>query len=81
MGLLFSHCSRVQLFVTPRTVVHQAILSMGFSRQQYWEWVAMPSSRGSSLLQGSNLHLLQWQADSFPLSHQGSPSQRVTHAT
>ena len=30
---LFSH---VQLFVTPWSVAHQAPLSMGFSRQEYW---------------------------------------------
>ena len=28
--------SRVRLFVTPWTVVRQAPLSMGFSRQEYW---------------------------------------------
>ena len=28
--------SRVQLFMTPWTVVHQAPPSMGFSRQEYW---------------------------------------------
>ena len=28
--------SHVQLFVTPWTVAHQAPLSMGFSRQEYW---------------------------------------------
>ena len=28
----FSHA---QLFVTPRTVAHQAVLSMGFPRQEY----------------------------------------------
>ena len=28
--------SRVQLFATPWTVAHQAPLSMGFSRQEYW---------------------------------------------
>ena len=28
--------SRVLLFVTPWTVAHQAPLSMGFSRQEYW---------------------------------------------
>ena len=33
----------------------------------------MPSSRGILLTQGSNPHLLHWQADSLPLSHQGSP--------
>ena len=27
--------SRVQLFVIPRTVAHQAVLSMGFPRQEY----------------------------------------------
>ena len=30
------------------TVVHQAPLSMGFSREELLEWVAMTSSRGSS---------------------------------
>ena len=34
-------------FVTPWTVTHQAPLTMGFSRQEYW--AAVPSSRGSSL--------------------------------
>ena len=38
--------SIVQLFVTPRTVVHQARLSMEFSR--ILEWLAIPVSRGSS---------------------------------
>ena len=28
--------SHVQLFATPRPVAHQAPLSMGFSRQEYW---------------------------------------------
>ena len=37
--------SRVWLFATPWTVAHQALPSMGFSRQEYW--VAI-SSRGSS---------------------------------
>ena len=31
-----SHFSRVWLFVTPWTVAHQAALSMGFSKQEYW---------------------------------------------
>ena len=29
--------SCVQLLVTPRTAAHQAPLSMGFSRQEYWK--------------------------------------------
>ena len=28
--------SHVQLFATPWTIAHQALLSMGFSRQEYW---------------------------------------------
>ena len=35
--------SRVQLFATPRTVAYQALLSMGFSRQEYWSGLPFPS--------------------------------------
>ena len=35
--------SRVRLFAIPRTVVYQASLSMGFSRQEYWSGVSLPS--------------------------------------
>ena len=35
--------SRVQLFVTPWTVAHQAPLSMGFSRQEYRSGLPFPS--------------------------------------
>ena len=35
--------SYVQLFVTPWTVAHQASLSMGFSRQEYWSGLPFPS--------------------------------------
>ena len=35
--------SRVQLFVTPWTAAHQAPPSMGFSRQEYWGGVPLPS--------------------------------------
>ena len=34
MKVKVSQC--VQLFVTPLTVAHEALLSMGFSRQEYW---------------------------------------------
>ena len=44
---MLSHLSGVQLFASPWTVAHQATLSMEFPRQE--EWVAMPSSRGSSV--------------------------------
>ena len=38
----------VWLFVTPWTVARQAFLSMGILQARILEWVAMPSSRGSS---------------------------------
>ena len=45
--LLLSHFSRVRLLATPRTVARQAPPSIGFSRQEYWSGVPLPS-------QGSN---------------------------
>ena len=35
--------SRVRLFATPWTVAHQAPLSVGFSRQEYWSGLPFPS--------------------------------------
>ena len=35
---------RVRLFVTPWTVTHQAPLSKGFSRQEYWSGLPFPSA-------------------------------------
>ena len=35
--------SRVQLLATLWTAAHQAPLSMGFSRQEYWSGVLLPS--------------------------------------
>ena len=34
--------SRVQLFATSWTIAHQAPLSAGFSRQEYWSWLPCP---------------------------------------
>ena len=57
---------------TPWTVAHQGPLSMGFSRQEYWSRLPLPSLRdladpgiepGSPAL----------QADSLPFDLQGSP--------
>ena len=40
---MLSHLSPVQLFETPWTVAHQAPLSLGFSRQEYWSGLSFPS--------------------------------------
>ena len=37
--------SRVWLLVTPWTAAHQAPLSMGFSRQEYWSGLPLPSKQ------------------------------------
>ena len=37
--------SHVWLLVTPWTAAHQAPLSMGFSRQEYWNGAPLPSPR------------------------------------
>ena len=40
--------SRVRLSATPWTIAHQAPLSMGFSRQEYWSGLLFSFSRGSA---------------------------------
>ena len=64
-------------FVTLWSVVCQALLSIGLSRQEYRSGLPFPSP-GNLLTQGSNprlLCLLHWQANS--LSHLGSMFERV----
>ena len=53
VGVLLSDAS-----CPPWTVGHQAPLSVGFSRQEYWSRVAVSFSRGSSPTQGPNPRLL-----------------------
>ena len=63
--------SHVRLFFTPWTAAHQAPLSMGCSRQEYWSRFLFPPPR--DLRNTSLLYLLHWQADSLPLCHLGNP--------
>ena len=75
--------SHVRLFATLWTVAHQASLSIGFSRQEYWSGLpctcAMHNPEGCPLqgiflTQGSNLCLLcllHWQVDFLPLAPPG----------
>ena len=42
-GSVLSHLSHLQLCATLWTVAHQALLSMGFSRQEYWSGLSFPS--------------------------------------
>ena len=73
--------SSVRLSATLQTVAHQAPLSMGFSRLEYWSGLPCPLpgdllDMGIFWTQGSNLcllSLLHWQVDSLPLSYLGNP--------
>ena len=56
--------SRVQLFATPWTVIHQGPLSIGFSRQEYWSAVPLPSPQHHS-----------WKASILRYSAQGIENQ------
>ena len=66
-------CSVVSdCIVTPWTVAHQAPLSMEFSRQEYWSGLPFPFP-GDLPFPGVEPRSPALQADSSPLSHQGSP--------
>ena len=72
---MLSRFSCVQLFATQWIITHQASLSMGFSRQEYWSGLpCLPpgnlSNPGIKPMSPADPVL---QADSLPLSHQGSP--------
>ena len=63
-------------FATPWTVACQAPLSMGFSRQEYWNGLPFPSP-GIFLTQGMNLCLLHCRRILNGLSHLGGPYHRI----
>ena len=48
--LLLSHFSHIQLFVTPQTAAHQALPSLGFSRQESWSGLPFPSPMHAFML-------------------------------
>ena len=57
--------SNVRLFVTPRTVAHQAPLPTGFSRQEHWSGWPCPSP-GVFWTQGLNSDLLSCTLSLYP---------------
>ena len=58
-------------FAFPWPVACQASLSTGFPRQENWSGLAL-SSPGDLPDPGIKFESPHWQADSLPLSHQGS---------
>ena len=63
--------SCIWLSATPWTVSPPGFPVHGIPQARILEWVAMPSSRGSSWRR-DRISLLHWQADFLPLSHLGS---------
>ena len=55
--------SRVRLFATLWTAAYQAPLSMGFSRQEYWSGVPMPSPFIGALGPIFQLHFTYFRVD------------------
>ncbi|XP_055405856.1 adenosine deaminase domain-containing protein 1 isoform X1 [Bubalus kerabau] len=54
-----------------KTITQQALLFMGFPRQEYWSGLPFPSP-GNLPNPGIEVTSSAWQADSLPLSHLGS---------
>ena len=63
--------SHVQIVATPWTSAHQAPLSMGYSRQEYWSGLPFHPP-GGCLDPGMEPSSPPLQSDSFPLNHLGS---------
>ena len=72
---MLGHFSHVKLFATPWTVARQAPLSMGFSRQEYWNRLPCPPP-GDLPNPGIEPALcpLCWQGGSSPLEPPGKPT-------
>ena len=72
--------SVVSTLCNPWTIGHEAPLSMGFSRQEYWSGLPCPLL-GIFPTQGSNprlLYRLHWQAGSLLLAPPGKPRAVIT---
>ena len=71
---MLNRSCRVRLFETPWTVAHQAPLSMGFFRQEYWSGLLFPPPEDlpNPGLSSPPLCLLHWPAGSLPVASLGS---------
>ena len=52
---------RIQLLATPWTAAYQAPPSMGFSRQEYWSGVSLPSPARAFFLFSCLFHFIKFQ--------------------
>ena len=78
--------SRPRLLATPRTAAYQAPSSMGFSRQEYWSGVPLPSPMTNldSVLKSRDIPLptkvCLVKAMVFPVTTYGCESETVKKA-
>ena len=75
-----SPLSRVRLFATPWTVAHQTVLSMGFSRQEYWSGLLCPPPRDLPN-PGIEPKSPVSQADSLPTEPIGKRPEKVSDSS
>ena len=78
---VLSHLSDVQVSETPWTVAHQAPLSIGFPRQEYWSGLPcpLPGDLPDPGIEPVTLSLLNWQAGPLPLAPPGKPVGMVSN--
>ena len=74
-GLVTKSC---RTLVAPWTLAHQAPLSMGFSRQEYWSGLPFPSPEGLPY-PGIEPRSSALQADSLPSETPGKPRILLYH--
>ena len=72
---VFSH-SVMSNSVTPWTVICQAPLSTGSARQEYWSGLPypIPGDISDPGMKPTSPASFDWQVDSLPLHHPGSPA-------
>ena len=77
---VLSRSSRVCLFVTSWTAAHQTPLSMGFSRQEYWNG-CHAFLQGNLTTQGLNPDLAHCMQVLYHMTHQGNPKFQLMSDT
>ena len=70
--------SRARLFTTPQTAAYQAPPSMGFSRQEYWSGVPLPSQMSAAA--AKSLQSCPTLCDPIDGSPPGSPVPGILQA-
>ena len=65
---MYVSLSHIQFFLFPGTVAHQAPLSLGFPRQEYWNGLPFPSPGDlpDPGIEPAFLAFIHWQLDSLP---------------